>query len=260
MLCTTLAPAVIKSPRQAFCALTSPKLHHFGPIFNPLDGPQHVQNTGPGLNNGRLNLASGQNEAIGTSVAELISVRVGRVGRNISVISAAASGGIQSRARGTNGVAGAGDGADGGSSVGGDGAVSGIVLGTGRAGVAIGPEDVLAVGVEVDVEADTAGCLQALELGDHSLVLRSISGGLALVGLTAGVGGGATGELPVVGPADVLASWSVFWREAMLTSCGCCRGQCKSWCSRSGGSSSKDDRWSGSRRSLAKSQNLCSSI
>jgi hypothetical protein len=49
--------------------------------------------------------------------------------------------------------------------------------------IAVWPQDILAVGVEVNVESDSASVSELVDLGDHSFVLWGVPSSLAFVGL-----------------------------------------------------------------------------
>lgn len=53
--------------------------------------------------------------------------------------------------------------------------------GSGHIGLGLTPENVLAIRVEVDVQADTVRCLELLDLSNKALVLGSIARRLAWV-------------------------------------------------------------------------------
>jgi hypothetical protein len=149
---------------------------------------QHTHDTSPSLHNSGLNLRGRQGEAIISSIPQLISIRVGRIARHIGVIRAVARSSVQSRASRANGIASSRNTANGSSSARGERAVLRFVFGTEVAVITIGPQNVLAVGVEVDVETNAAGIAELVDLCDKTLVLRGIAGGYALIGLGAGAG------------------------------------------------------------------------
>lgn len=57
--------------------------------------------------------------------------------------------------------------------------------------------------MEVDVERDTTASSKRVNLANDSLELRAVTSGTALEGLVTGVGGGTTGQLPLVRPVAV---------------------------------------------------------
>jgi len=123
-----------------------PKPQHPSPT---LSIPKHTSNPRPSLQHSRPYLIRRQRKPIRALIPQLIRVRVRRITRDISVIGRRTSCSIERRAAGANGVSGTGDGADSGLGTGGDGAVLGVVFGAQVAVVAVGPEDVLAVGAGV---------------------------------------------------------------------------------------------------------------
>jgi len=57
--------------------------------------------------------------------------------------------------------------------------------------------------VEVNVERNSTTSSKRVDLADDGLELRAVTSGTALEGLVTGVGGGTTGEFPLVGPVAV---------------------------------------------------------
>jgi len=111
--------------------------------------PKHTSNPRPSLQHSRPYLIRRQCKPIRALIPQLVRVRICRITRDISVISRRTSRSIKRRAAGANGVCCTGDSADSGLGAGGDGAVLGVVFGAQVAVVAVGPEDVLAVGAGV---------------------------------------------------------------------------------------------------------------
>lgn len=116
---------------------------------NHLSITEHASNTSPSLQNSGADLVSRERESVCTGIPELIGVRVGSITLDIGVIGGRAGGGVESRAAGANGVGSSRDSADGGLSAGCETAVLSVVFGAETAVVAVGPEDVLAVGARV---------------------------------------------------------------------------------------------------------------
>ena len=78
-----------------------------------------------------------------------------------------------------------------------------MVGSAGLAVIAVGQQDVLAVGVPVDEQLNAlAGSDRGCE-GGQSPHLGSITRGLTLVRLSASRRGGAAGEFPLVGPVPI---------------------------------------------------------
>ena len=72
-----------------------------------------------------------------------------------------------------------------------------------RAVVSVRQQDVLPVRVPVYVELDPLARRELLRKSHETLALRGVAGRGALVGLRAGVGGGAARHVPAVGPVAV---------------------------------------------------------
>lgn len=167
---------------------------------------KHSLETLPLLNTRGQNLGSGENKTAGARVstgAELDGPRISRTGHGLEVIGAGTGGGVQGRARGAVGEAGAVDGADGGRVDAHEGLLQRVVGRPGVAVVAERAEDVLAVAVPVDVQLDAPAGGQSRSEGGQAAHLGRVAGGLALVGLVAGVGGRAARDGPLVGPVAV---------------------------------------------------------
>lgn len=79
----------------------------------------------------------------------------------------------------------------------------GVVFYACGAVVAERPEKVLSVRVDVKVQTDSAPGFQRINLRFNSAQFGRVAGGLALVGLGAGICAGATGDLPFVRPVAV---------------------------------------------------------
>lgn len=172
---------------------------------NHLHGSKQVLHALPLLNGAGQNLRSSQDESAAgrTGGPQLNGPRQLSLGYIGEVVSAAAGGLVQSRARrsvGELGVVALGD------FVGqalGEGRLARVVACASGAVKSVREEDVLAEAVPVDVELDTLAVLESLGEGDESLVLGGVAGREALVGLAALVGRGAAGELPLVRPVAV---------------------------------------------------------
>lgn len=163
----------------------------------------HSHQSSPGLPNSRLDLVGRQHKPIRALIPQLIRIRILSLTNLINMINRRAGRRIQRRARRAKRVRRAGNGADSSSRARGDGAVRGVVLDDGAAAVAERPQDVLAVAVHVEVEADAARGAQLVDLGAQAEVLGGVTGGYALVGLGAGARGGAARCGPLVGPVAV---------------------------------------------------------
>lgn len=57
--------------------------------------------------------------------------------------------------------------------------------------------------MEVNVERNSTTSSKRVDLADDGLELRAVTSGTALEGLVTRVGGGTTGEFPLVGPVAV---------------------------------------------------------
>ncbi|KAI6758554.1 hypothetical protein HG530_010794 [Fusarium avenaceum] len=184
-------------PSKAFCLS----------IFaRRLDSSKRSNNTGPGLPNSGLDLAGGQAEAVSTLVPKFDGVRVLGLGDTLDVVETVTGGGVESAARVASGVRVSRLGLDAVVETGGKGGESSLLRRNDAAVVTeskLTPENVLSVGVEVNVEADTLASRQRVDLSLESLVLGTVACSESLVGLVTRVGGSTTGELPLVGPVAV---------------------------------------------------------
>lgn len=187
----------------------SPPRHPQCHPFNTPPGSnlsKHILDTFPLLNTARQNLRSRQNKATTAAARrpQLDSPSISSTTNSSHVIRRAASSLVQRRAAGAGGEGSAVALSDPSSHARGETALRGVVGRAGGAVVPIRQEDVLAVRVPVDVEADAAAVLEGGGEGGQGSDLGGVAGGEALVGLGAGRGGGAAGEGPLVVPVAVL--------------------------------------------------------